>query len=211
MRPKEEIIAFNMEEALTKIVHLFVDQECTRIPIYQHSLDQVMGILNAKDYFVYRDKIKQPLDLVPLLKRPFFCPETASAKALLKQFDQNGEVFALVVNEYGVITGVITKEDLIELVVGAIVDRRDSTSYYTSAGKEAIIAMGQMEMEEIEEYFSVTLEVPSQVQTLGGWLTDRLGDIPPTGQVHQEGGLLFKVLSATPNRVKKVHISRGGS
>lgn len=208
MRPKEEILAYNLDEPLSKIAHLFVDQECSRLPVYLGSLDHVVGILSARTFFVYRDGIEKSEDLIPLLKKPFFTPETTSAKALFKQLEENREVFSLVVNEYGVITGLITKEDLIETVIGAIVDRRDKTRYYTPVAQDAIIAMGQMEMEEIEELYKTSLHVPAHVLTLGGWLTDRLGDIPTVGQTYSEAGLHFKVLAAGPNRVKKVYISR---
>jgi CBS domain containing-hemolysin-like protein len=107
-----------------------------------------------------------------------------------------------------VISGLITKEDLIETVIGAIVDRRDHTTYYTTVAQDAIIALGQMEMEDLEELYQVALDTPHHVLTLGGWLTDRFGDIPTVGQIHVEAGLHFKVLAAGPNRVKKVYISR---
>lgn len=208
MRPKEEILAYNLDEPLSKITHLFVDQECSRLPVYKGSLDKVMGILSARKFLVYRDRIEKPDDLIPLLKKPFFTPETTPARVLFKQLEESREVFSLVVNEYGVITGLITKEDLIETVIGAIVDRRDKTRYYTPVGQDAIIAMGQMEMEEVQELYKTSIIVPSHVLTLGGWLTDRLGDIPTVGQTYSEGGLHFKVLAAGPNRVKKVYISR---
>jgi CBS domain containing-hemolysin-like protein len=159
MRTKEEIIAYDIDEPLTKLTHLFVDRECTRVPVYEKSLDQVLGIITAKNFFAYSNQIMSKNDLLNHLNKPLFCPETTQAKVLLKQFDAKGDVFALVVDEYGSITGLITKEDLIEVVIGSVLDRRDEAIYYTRVNENTIIAKGQTDIEEIEKLF-----------TIGGWL-----------------------------------------
>ncbi|MDB2614004.1 hemolysin family protein [Chlamydiales bacterium] len=208
MRPKEEILAYNLSEPITKLMYLLVDQECSKIPVYQGDLDHVVGIINASHYFLHRDSIQEGKDLIPFLEAPFYFPETAPAKNLFKEFENQNQVFSLVVNEYGVISGLITKEDLIEIVIGAITDRRDDTIYFTRVNQTTIIAKGQMELEDLEEIFSVKLREMGGVMTLGGWLVEIFGDIPKNGMTLDEGGLHFQILASDPNRVKKVFIQK---
>ena len=166
MRPKDEIIAYDIEEPLSKLVYLFVDKECTRVPVYQKSLDKVLGILSANTYFAHKNGLHAPNDILPYSAKPLFCPETTHAKVLLKKFDMQDEVIALVVDEYGGISGLITKEDLIEVVIGSVIDQRDETIYYTKVNDSTIIAKGQTDIEEIEKF--------------AGWSSKTLKRSPPS-------------------------------
>lgn len=210
MRPKEEIIAYDISEPLSKLIYLFIERECTLIPVYEKSLDHVLGILSANIFFAYQNDISAPRQLIPFLKKPFFCPETTQAKVLLNQFEIKKEVFSLVIDEYGVITGLITKEDLMEVVIGAVTDLRDQI-YFTRVNENTVIAKAQTDIEVIEELFGVQLENPEEAVSIGGWLIERHGDIPPAGWTYTYGKLFFKVLSADPNRITKVFIQRQGS
>lgn len=208
MRQKDEIISYDIDEPLTKLVHLFVDRECTRIPVFQKSLDQVLGILSANTYFARKNEINVPSDTLKYLNKPLFCPETTHAKVLLRQFDLQGEVIALVVDEYGGITGLITKEDLMEVVIGSVIDQRDEAVYYTRLNANTILAKGQADIEEIEKLFNIQLDNPEEVSSIGGWLIEVNGDIPSTGWTYEYKNLFFKVLSADPNKVTKVFIQK---
>ena len=210
MRPKEEIIAYEINEPMSKLIHLFVDQECTRIPIYRGNLDQVLGIISANQFFAHKNKIFNAQNLLEHASKPFFCPETTQAKVLLKQFDLKDEVFSLCVDEYGIITGLITKEDLIEVVIGSVKDLRDQAVYYTKVNDNTVIAKGQTDIEEIEKIFGIELENPEELSSIGGWLTQAHGDIPATGWTYEYKNLFFRILSADPNKVTKVFIQRRG-
>lgn len=208
MRPREEVLYFDIDEPLSKLIHLFVDQECSRIPVCRESLDNVLGIITSQIYFLNREKLQKIGDLIPLLKKPLFVPEGMSAEILLRQMYDKEESISLVVDEYGSISGLIALEDLVEKVVGEIADARDEKSRFTRSGEDVIIASGKMELAEFEEMFGESLPSENGMVTLGGWLTEQMGDIPKTGVKYSSHGFLFHVLAADAKRVRRVYIRR---
>jgi CBS domain containing-hemolysin-like protein len=208
MRPREEVLFLDLDEPLSKLIHLFVDQECSRIPICKQGLDQIVGIMTARLFFLHRPSLTQTSDLLPIIKKPFFVPETMPANGLLQQLYQKEESLAVVVDEYGSVSGIIALEDMVEVVVGEIVDRRDVKNLYTRASEDVIITSGKLELSEFEEIFNYALTSENNMVTIGGWLTEQMGDIPKTGSKYVTKDFLFHVLSAEPNRVRRIYIRR---
>lgn len=208
MRPREEVIFYDLEEPLTKLIHLFVDQELSRIPICEGGLDNIVGIMTSRVFFLHRPLLQSPADLHPIIDKPFFVPESISAKTLLRQFYDKQESLAIVVDEYGSVSGLVALEDLVELVVGEIVDRRDEKSLYTRSGEDVIIASGKLELAELEKVFDVAIISENHMVTVSGYLTEKMGDIPKSGTKLVTDDLLFHVLAADPTRVRRVYIRR---
>lgn len=208
MRPRDEILYHDINEPLEKLTHQFVDQECSRIPVCDGGIQNILGIITADNYLLHRDKVTHPEELRALLSKPFYIPESTPARKLMRQFDQRGEVLALVVDEYGSVVGLVTREDLVEVVVGNIADRRDTQSKYTRAGEDVIIASGKLELSEFEEIFNIELFSPNNMVTLGGWICEALGDIPKTGAKYETKDFLFQVLAADPHRVRRLYVRR---
>lgn len=202
MRPREEIHAYDVLEPTLKLHHLFTDLELSRVPVYKGDLENLLGILSVRRYFFHG----QPADLVPILKKPYYVPENTRSWTLLMNLRERGESLAIVVDEYGSISGLITQEDLIEAVVGEIVDRRDPKSLYTRSGPDVIIASGKLELSEFKEIFGRPLRSKENVVTLGGWLIEQLGDIPVTGTQYATEHFLFYVLAADPNRIRRIYV-----
>ena len=208
MRPREEVLYYDVEEPLSKLIHLFVDQECSRIPVCRESFDKVIGVMTSMVFFIHREELQSSSDLIPLLSKPFFVPEGMSAEVLLRQMYDKEQSIALVVDEYGSTSGLISLEDLVERVVGEIADARDEKSRYTMPGDDTIIASGKLELSEFEKIFGVMLPSENNMVTIGGWLTELMGDIPKTGTKYTSHGFLFHVLAGDPNRVRRIYIRR---
>ncbi len=208
MRPREEVLHFDMEEPLSRLIHLFVDQECSRIPVCKEGLDQIIGIMTSRQFFLHRESISSVNDLPPILEKPFFVPETVAAKVLLRQFYDRQESFAIVVDEYGSVSGIIALEDLVETVIGEIADRRDEKNLYTLSGDDVIIASGKMELADLEKIFDIPFVSHNNMVTVGGYLTEKIGDIPKSGSKLITDDCLFHVLAAEPTRVRRVYIRR---
>lgn len=209
LRPREEVLFYEIHEPLSKLIHLFVDQECTRIPIADKDIDNVIGIMTSGQYFLHAENLKEGNDILPLLKKPFFVPESNSAANLLDQMYEKRESIAIVVDEYGAFSGLLALEDLVETVVGEIIDRRDEKGRYTRSGENVIIASGKLELLELENLFDISIDSKHHMITVGGWLTEQLGDIPKSGVKHQYKDLLFHVLSSDHKRVRRVYIRKG--
>ncbi len=208
MSPREDIIFYETKRPLKEIYTLFMKKKCTRLPICEDGLDTVIGILSAHTFFLNKNHIHNSDDINKFLQKPFFVPENSPARILLSQFRNKKEDLALVVDEYGSVTGLVTEEDLIEVVIGPITDRRNDKSLYTEAGHGIIIASGKLELEEFERIFGDKLVTPNNMVTIGGWLTEQIGDIPKSGTKYIGDGFLFHVLAAAPNRVRRIYIRK---
>lgn len=208
MRPREDILYYEINEPLSKLIYLLVDKEVSRIPVCDKDIDHVIGIISARQYFIHRDELRTPEDLKMFMIKPFFIPESTSGRALLRRFDETLRVFALVVDEYGSISGLITREDLIETVIGEIKDRRDEKTLYTRAGKNEIIASGKLELSALNEIFDTELDSPANMVTVGGWLIEQLGEIPKSGTKLENDDFFFQVLASDPNRIRRIYIRK---
>jgi CBS domain containing-hemolysin-like protein len=208
MRPREEILYYDMQEPLSVLLHLFAEQQITRIPVCDHDLENIKGILSASAFFLEQPNIHESVQLLPLLIKPYFVPEITKAFNVFQVMREKSAHLAIVVDEYGTISGLITQEDLIEKVVGEIADRRDIKSLYTRSGEDIIIASGKMEIAEFKDIFGIPLLSKEHSVTLGGWLIEQLGSIPQTGTQYATDEFLFYVLAAEPNRVRRVYVRR---
>lgn len=208
MRPREDVLFYSLDEPLSRLIHLFVDQQCSRIPVCHAALDDVIGIMNSQLYFLHRAELQKSSDLISLLRKPFYAPEGMSAETLLIQLYERKESLALVVDEYGSISGLVALEDLVEVVVGEIADARDSTSRYSRSGEDVIIASGKMELSEFEEVFGKVLPSENNRVTVGGWLIEQVGDIPKAGSKYTLQGFLFHVLAADLKRISRIYIRK---
>ncbi len=208
MRPRDEILFYNIEEPLSKLIYLIADQQCSRIPVCDEKIDNILGIISAKDFFLERDEILNPLDLKKFLTKPFYVPETTAAAHLLKRFNEKMLEIAIIVDEYGSISGLTTYEDLNEVVVGDIHDLRDQKKLYSKTSENEIIASGKLELAVFNEIFSSDLKSSTNMLTIAGFLIEKLGEIPKAGTKYKTDGFLFQVLSRDPNRIKRLYVRK---
>jgi putative hemolysin len=206
MQPRNAIDSYDIELPLTKLIFLFSEKLLTEVPVCKGSLDNFLGMLNVIDFFIHRNEIKSGEELCKLLHKPFYVPETTSLKHLLDQFEEREEKIALVVDEYGAISGLITKYDLIEAISKPILTSQERTADYTKVAKDAIIANGTMPLEDLVNLFGEELESLYHSVTIGGYLTEKLGFIPTAGTTYQEKALFFRILSADHTHIRKVYI-----
>lgn len=206
MRPRDEIVYFDIQDPLSHLMHLFVDLETTRVPVCNGNLEALLGVMSTRRYFVHREQIKTSEDLRQVLKKPYFVPESMKAWACLNNLRECGESLAVVIDEYGSISGLISQEDLIETVVGEIADRRDPSNLFTRSSEDVIIASGKLELAEFKDIFGIALKSRENVVTLGGWLIEQMGDIPVAGAQYATDQFLFYVLAAEPNRVRRIYV-----
>jgi magnesium and cobalt exporter, CNNM family len=197
MRPREEIIAYDLNEPREKLSALFSERAVSRVPVCDGELENIVGIAEAGRFFI---------DPTAAWRKPFFVPETMPARALMHKMAEKDEDMAIAVDEYGSLAGLITREDIVEVVVGEIADRRDERPLFTRASEDVIIASGKLEIGQLNDLFGTTLDSP--MVTVGGYLTEVLGELPKAGTRYTTDELLFHVLAVDPNRVRRVYIRR---
>lgn len=208
MRPREEILFYDIHRPIRELIALFTEKRLTRIPVCNEEVENVLGIVHLKDFFFQKQEIKRGEDIKSILKKPFFLPETSLGWQALGEMRKKGIALAIVVDEYGSVCGLLTQEDLIEAVVGEISDPRDKNSLYSKPSEDVVICSGKWELKEFQEVFGQTLETKGDAVTIGGWLIEQLEDIPLTGTKYASDEFLFYILAAEPNRIAKVYIRR---
>lgn len=208
MWPRTEILYYNIEDPIDKLFKLIVNEECGKIPVCQGCLDHVLGVLYTKDLLDVKPVQIDAECIKRNLRKALFVPESMPAVRLLRQLDDAYQSMALVVDEYGNVSGLLTREDLLEVVVGEIIDRRDHKNRYVLTSDGSILASGKWELDQVEAFLGLNLTNPHDMQTLGGWITSLSGNIPAPGSRWVFGECIFEVLNATSTHVKKVLIQR---
>lgn len=208
MRPRDSILFYELSEGLNILTQRYMEKEVSQLPICEGDLENILGTLHASTFFLNKTLIRDANDVREFLSPPFFVPEHTPGRQLLRQFSERGESMAIVVDEYGSVTGLITREDLVEEVVGEITDRRDEGEDFRRVSRDVIIANGRMELADFNRLFDCQLESPNSMVTLGGWLTEAMGDIPTTGSHLVTEQFLFHVLSAEPQTVNRIYVRR---
>jgi putative hemolysin len=208
MRSRHEIIAYDVQSPIETLLETMIKKECSKMPVYDVSLEKILGFIFSRDLFLHNRGFSKGYDVIPLLRKPFYVPESVSARHLMQQFHFRKEEIAIVVDEYGSIAGLITLEDLMEVVVGPIQDKIDQPNPLLESSQDILISNGLLEIVELENRFEVDLHSPSNMVTIGGWLTEKLGDIPKVGDRVIVEPLLFHILAADEKMVQKVYIRK---
>lgn len=211
MWPRSEILIYDIQEPLEKLLSLIFAEECGKIPVCDGGLDKVLGVLYVKDIAGKKMIDITQKDVFEALRKPLFVPETTSAVMLLRQLDDAYQSLALVVDEYGSVSGLLTREDLLEVIIGEIIDRRDHKKWYTLVQEGVIIASASWEIEGVEKLLGVSLPNPHKAQSLGGWLTSVHGSIPEEGWQSVFEDYIFEVIEASASHIRQVKITRMGS
>jgi CBS domain containing-hemolysin-like protein len=203
------MVCAEVNTSVPELIRLINEEGDTRIPIYQGTPDQIVGILHAKDLLrICACSDETQTDLKELLNPATFIPESKPITELLREFQLKKIHLAIVVDEFGGVRGLVTFEDVIEEIVGEIDDEHDdekSELRVVDAG--TVIVDAKIDTEEVENYFGLKLP-EGPYESVGGFIIHRLGKVPQPGVVVQESGMSFKVLGADPRRIKSVRIVR---
>ncbi len=183
----------------------------SRIPVYRNSLDEVVGILYVRLLLVDVRKGIDPakFQLSSYLRPPFFVPEVMKVSKLLKEMQRRKTHLAIVVDEFGGTSGIVTLEDVVEEIVGEIHDESDVEEKRIKVLSDGVVlADGSVSLRELEQHLGVEFPEGGDYETLGGFLTATAGRVPPPGSLVVWGGLTFTVKQADDRRVLKVEIAR---
>jgi putative hemolysin len=210
MVPRIDIVGLPVEATLDTIVDTIVQGGHSRIPVYEDSIDNIVGILYAKDLLPYLKGTDQPPPVRRMARAPLFVPESMNVDDLLHQLQRRRVHIAVVLDEYGGTAGLVTIEDLLEEIVGEIVDEYDADEVpmIVPDGEDRVRVDGRASVDDLLEHFDLpesTLEDTEEYDTVGGLVYHRIGGIPKAGDVIQVGhDLTLTVESTDGRRVDKV-------
>ncbi|WP_168210374.1 hemolysin family protein [Persicimonas caeni] len=210
MVPRTDIVSISMDMNLQEIIETLVACGHSRLPVYEGNVDEIVGLFYAKDVLaVMASGRTEKFHVRDYLRRPYFVPETKRVAELLSEFQSERMHMAIVVDEFGGTSGLITLEDIIEEIFGDIQDEYDvEPSQMVPLGAHSVRADARVPIDEIEEYFTLELPEHPDYESLGGFLMSQAGGVPEPGHEVLWEGLRFRVLDADPKRVITVLIEQ---
>ena len=208
MTPRPDIVAIAHDATVAEFRALFAEEEYSRIPVYEDSLDNILGFVFAKD-LVTLDGVQGTSRIVPQLLRPaHVVPEGKRVAELLRELQVKQVQSAIVVDEYGGTAGLVTIEDLLEEIVGEIRDEYDDESEpIVDEGDGTFVFLATVSVGDMVERLGVSVERDG-FETVGGYLLTRLGRVPAVGETVEIDDLIVEVLEAERRRVRKVRVQR---
>jgi putative hemolysin len=208
MTPRPDIVAIRSDATLGELRALLAEQEYSRIPVFQDTLDHVLGFVFVKDLIRLGDTSLDEHVVSRLLRPAHFVPETKRVAELLKDFQRQQVQTAIVVDEYGGTAGLVTIEDLLEEIVGEIRDEYDVESEsIVDEGGGVFVFSGKVGIDEMADCLSIDIERDG-FETVGGFILSHAGRVPTVGDVFEVSGLHVEVLEAERRRINKVRVRK---
>lgn len=206
MVPRVDITAVSRSVPPKELIETIIANGHSRIPVFDDSIDHIVGILYAKDLLPFVMSNNEALPLVSLLRRPYVVPESKRIDDLLAELRQAKIHIAVVADEYGGTAGLVTIEDILEEIVGEIQDEYDSeTPLFELAGHEDLIADGRLALEDVEDTLRVRFE-KDDYGTLGGFVQRHMGRVPEEGDAFEAEGVRVEILEVERHRVRKLRV-----
>ena len=206
MVPRIDITALEVESSIDEALDLIVETGYSRIPVYEVMIEDIVGILNAKDLLTHlKDGESRPA-LQEMLRPPHFVPETNKVDELLEELQRQRIQMAIVVDEYGGIAGLVTVEDALEEIVGEIEDEYDTVEPFSEmVSDNEIVFNARVDLDDVNRMMGTDLPT-DESDTLGGLLYSLSGGVPKVGDEFVVDGVTMTVLSLLGRRIKKVRV-----
>ncbi len=208
MIPRTQIVAISAGAKIEEIMELICRHGHTRMPVYRENIDHIIGVVNVKDLLKFWSKPVTEKDFLSILRKPYYIPETKNISQLLHELKQKKYHMAIVIDEYGGTSGLVTLEDLLEEIVGEIHDEHDTEELGIVDQPDGYTLVdGRVEIEQLEEHFGVTFG-EGKYETLGGLILNAIKRIPATGETVAVDDFEMVITAADERTIKKVRMRR---
>src|SRR3990167_3798193 len=203
--PEPQIVSIEANKSIKDAINIFQKYQFTRFPVFENKQDNIVGIIYLKD-IIYKDL--DPETTITNFVRPImFVPESMKSNQLLRQFKEDKRHMAIVLNEFGGIEGLVTLEDVLEQIVGPIVDEHENaTEDIKHISKNQWLVNGNVNLSELKKVFNIDFETDSI--SLGGFITEQLQHLPTNGETLIYKDYKFKIENSTPKRILQVTITK---
>jgi len=212
MAPRTDMFAIEEGDGTEEAVKIFLESGHSRIPVYKEDLDNITGILYAKDLLAPLAHGDRDITIGKIMRKPLYVPETMKTDEALDIMKKSRKHLAIVVDEYGGTAGIVTLEDLIEEIVGDIQDEYDKeTPEIIKEGRDAYVVQGQVNLEDLAEALNYPFDtIFEDVDTLAGMILEITGNFPSSGQVVKYGPWEIKALNVQNHRILEAKIKYVG-
>ncbi|MGA2141119.1 MAG: transporter associated domain-containing protein [Brevinematales bacterium] len=209
MIPRGNVVLINSSSSFQEITEIVITDGHSRFPVYSSRIDNIIGILYVKDMLQFFKITEVDFDIIKILRKPLFVSENKKASELLSLFREERVHLAIVVDEYGTMVGIISLEDILEEIVGDISDEYDKEKKqnYRIIGASEYIIYPQMSLAEFNELFKTRIN--SKIyETIGGFILERFGYVPKSGESIIFGGYNFEIQKAEGSRIKEILLKK---
>ena len=211
MTPRTDVFAIDIDDPLEEYIDELMELRFSRIPVFEEDTDNIIGILNIKDYLISaRDKGFENVNIREILRKAYFIPESKNIDALFSELKNSKQHIAILIDEYGGFSGIVTMEDLVEEIMGEIDDEFDEVmEEIVSLGDNKYLIDGLISLSDLNEELDLSLESENS-ETLGGYILEILGEIPDEDlqeypEIRDEN-LCFRIEAVTDRRIEKVRL-----
>lgn len=201
-----DIVAIDMEDSYEEIIDLFKTEKLSRMPVYEETIDDIIGILNIKDIIFLSDEEIENFDIKKYMREAFFTYEFKKITQLLEEMKKDKSQIAIVVDEYGGTAGLITIEDLVEVIVGDIEDEYDEEEDEIQViSPNEFLVDGSTKISDVNEILNIELE-SEEFDSIGGYIIGYIRHIPEENEIIEMDNIKFNIESVDKNRIKKIRI-----
>ena len=209
LTPRVDVVFINIEDTHEKIKEIIIENRYSRIPVYENTTDNIVGILHTRDYLESLADGNAP-ELKKIIQPPFFVFKSQQLSKILNSFKKTRDHMAIVTDEYGGTLGIVTMEDLLEEIVGDIWDEDEEIEHtYYKIGKDEFLVNGDIEIEDMLALFDLDEDaIESDSVTVGGLILENAGDIPHKRESIEYGGFRFTVMEVKNQRIMRVVVKK---
>jgi CBS domain containing-hemolysin-like protein len=208
MTPRPNIVSIPASETLEELRELVVNEQYSRIPVYETSIDDIIGFVHVRDMFEVPESDRLSRTVRELMRPIRFVPETKAVNDLMREMQQEGAHMVIVVDEYGNTAGLASMEDLVEVILGEIRDEHEPGSDVTDDGHGGYIVSGNFDIDRVADVLDFKPDEEIESTTIGGLVTEWLGRVPHAGEVIEREGIRIEVLASDEMRVEQVRLSK---
>jgi putative hemolysin len=202
MAPRADMFVIDVNEELK--LEEIVKSGFTRIPVIEGDIDHVVGILNIKDLLMHQATSDKAIDVRKIMREPYFVPENKKLDNLLQQFKKRKQHMAIIVDEHGGVSGLITLEDALEEIVGEIIDETDTVEHHiVKTRSNEWRVLGKSEIDEVNEIIKMNIPDSREYDTFSGYVLDHIGRIPQEKEEIAIGDFLITVKEMEGNRIRE--------
>jgi putative hemolysin len=208
MTPRPKIVAIEASRSLEDLRELVIHEQYSRIPVYDQSIDNIVGFVHVRDMFELDEADRQGREVRGLMRPIRFVPETKPVNDLLREMQEAGAHMTIVIDEYGNVAGLATMEDLVEEILGEIHDEHEPERDVQKESDDQFVADGSLDLDRLKDLLGFRPAGDTESTTIGGLVTEWLGHVPQAGESVERDGIRIEVLAGDELKVEQVRVSK---
>jgi len=206
MTPRPQVFAVPADTTVEKFTEMLRERPYSRVPVYEENLDQAVGIVFAHDVLQVADADADKRLVRDIMRPAMFVPEVKKVNELLREMQREKVHMAVVIDEYGAVSGIVTIEDLVEQIIGEISDEHETVPEVVKDGHDGYIVSGNVDVDRLADLFGVHPQ-DSGAATIAGLVSEAAGRIPQAGEIVEADGLRYEILQSTDRRIDRIRVT----